>query len=62
MSDAQQRKYLDDGPEDIQDLIFENRFPEATQLLMDQRGLGKMQAAMEAARVSGLVARPIMPS
>lgn len=52
MSDTQQRKYLDDVPEDIQDLIFENRFPEATQLLMDQRGLGKMQAAMEAARIA----------
>ena len=52
MSDTQQRKYLDDVPEDIQYLIFENRFPEATQLLMDQRGLGKMQAAMEAARIA----------
>ena len=52
MSDTQQRKYLDDVPEDIQDLIFENRCPEATQLLMDQRGLGKMQAAMEAARIA----------
>ena len=52
MSDTQQRKYLDDVPKDIQDLIFENRCPEATQLLMDQRGLGKMQAAMAAARIA----------
>lgn len=52
MTDTQRRQYLDDVPKDIQDLIFENRCPEATQLLMDQKGLGKMQAAMEAARTA----------
>ncbi len=52
MADTQHRQYLDDVPKDIQDLIFENRYPEATQLLMDQKVLGKMQAAMEAARLA----------
>ena len=52
MPDGKQRQYLEDVPTDIQDLIFEDRGPEAIQLLMTQRGLGRMEAAMEAARIA----------
>lgn len=52
MNDTQQRQYLEDVPRDIQDLLFEDRALEAAQLLMEQKGLGKMQAAMEAGRIA----------
>ena len=52
MTDTEQRQYLDDVPRDIQDLIYEGRHTEATQLLMDQKGLQKMQAAMEAGSIA----------
>lgn len=51
MNDTQERQYLEDVPKDIQDLIYEDRHREATQLLMKQKGLGKVQAAMEAGRI-----------
>lgn len=51
MNDTQERQYLDDVPREIQDLLFEDRCLEAAQLLMEQKGLGKMQAAMEAGRI-----------
>ena len=52
MIDTQQRQYLDDVPRDLQDLIYEGKHTEATQLLMDQKGLQKMQAAMEAGSIA----------
>jgi hypothetical protein len=52
MTDTKQRQYLDDVSRDIQDLIYEGLHTEATQLLMDQKGLEKMQAAMEARRIA----------
>jgi len=51
MSDAPKRQYLDDVPRDIQDLIYEGRGTEVPELLMAQRSMGKMPAAMEAARI-----------
>ncbi len=52
MTDIEPRQYLDDVPRDIQDLIYEGHHTDATQLLMDQKGLQKMQAAMEAGRIA----------
>jgi hypothetical protein len=52
MTDAQNRQYLDDVPTEIQDLLYEERGPEAVDRLMTQKGLGKMQAALEAARIA----------
>ena len=45
------RQYLDDVSQEIQDLIYEGRGEEAVELMVAQRGLGKMQAAMEVARI-----------
>lgn len=52
MTNIEPRRYLDDVPRDIQDLIYEGRHTDATQLLMDQKGLQKMQAAMEAGSIA----------
>ncbi len=52
MTDTQKRQYLGDLPRDIQDLIYEGLHEQATQLLMKQKGLQKMQAAMEAGRIA----------
>ena len=52
MTDTQKRQYLGDLPRDIQDLIYEGQHEQATQLLMKQKGLQKMQAAMEAGRIA----------
>ncbi|MEM7397184.1 MAG: DUF3592 domain-containing protein, partial [Verrucomicrobiota bacterium] len=51
MKDAQQRRYLDDVPRDIQDLIYEERDSEVVNLLMERKRLGKMQAALETSRI-----------
>lgn len=57
MNDTQKRQYLEDVPRDLQDLIFEDRCAEAAQLLMKQKGLGKMQAAMEVARIASRMSK-----
>lgn len=45
------RQYLDDVSREIQDLIYDGRGEKVVELLVAQRGLGKMQAAMEVARI-----------
>ena len=52
MNDTRERQYLEDVPRDVQDLIYEDRCREAAQLLMEQKGLGKIQAAMETGRIA----------
>lgn len=52
MTDTRQRQYLDNVPKDIQDLIYDRQHTEATHLLMKQKSLDKMQAAMEAGRIA----------
>jgi len=52
MTGTQEREYLDDVSTEIQDLLYEERLSEAVELLMEERGLGKMQAALEAARIN----------
>ena len=52
MTDTQNREYLDGVSTEIQDLLYEDRGNEAVELLMEQTGLGKMQAALEAARIA----------
>lgn len=52
MTDKEQRQYLEGVPTDIQDLIYEERASEAVNLLMAQKGLNKMQAAIETARIA----------
>ena len=52
MGNTPPRQYLDDISRDVQDLIYDGRHSEATQLLMDQKGLQKIHAAVEAGRIS----------
>ena len=51
MNDTRERQYLEDVPRDVQDLIYQDRCREAAQLLIEQKGLGKIQAAMETGRI-----------
>ena len=51
MTDKQDRDYLKDVPKDIQDLIYEGRESEVVKLLVKQKGLGKLEAAMQTSQI-----------
>ncbi len=51
MTESVDRRYLDDVPIELQDLIYDKRLAEAIQLLVSQRGLGRMEAMMEAGQI-----------